>query len=149
METRTCYICHDEKELSADNFYMDSTESKGLQWRCKKCDNKGRASRKPRSYNRKYSAVYYWKGRYGITKDEYFTLLEKQGGVCAICKKPPLPTEYLAVDHKHNGNKCQKTDIRGLLHRTCNIAIGCFKDNPAICRQAADYLEKPALAPVP
>ena len=64
------------------------------------------------------------KTKFGISLEEYDELLEKQNGVCAICKEPntikgrggkPLP---LAIDHDHNTGK-----IRGLLCATCNIAI--------------------------
>lgn len=55
--------------------------------------------------------------RYGITLDQYRELLEYQGGVCAICGKPPTQrTGPLVVDHDHD-----TLTIDGLVHGSpCN-----------------------------
>lgn len=50
--------------------------------------------------------------------EEYNRRLEKQGGVCAICGRPPKPDRRLCVDHNH-GTKI----VRGLLCQTCNGRI--------------------------
>ncbi len=94
--------------------------------------------------------------RYGMTQAEYDAIFEAQGGVCAICKKPESrkpggghpqlgkgvrivgqtpESTTLAVDHDHETMK-----IRGLLCHGCNIALGHFKDDPALLRAAIDYL---------
>ena len=72
---------------------------------------------------------------YGITTPEYEAMLEKQGGVCVICGRPPK-TLRLHVDH------CHKTKaVRGLLCLRCNMMCGHLHDSPALFRRAADYLE--------
>jgi hypothetical protein len=74
---------------------------------------------------------------YGITQEQYDTMFEAQGGVCAICggKRRYL----LAVDHCHKTGR-----VRGLLCKLCNGRIlTAAKDDPAILRRAADYLELP------
>jgi hypothetical protein len=43
----------------------------------------------------------------------------------------------LAVDHDHKTGK-----IRGLLCRNHNTGLGLFRDDPAIIRQAAAYIER-------
>lgn len=43
------------------------------------------------------------KRRYGISLDQYVELLEAQGGVCAICRRPPR-SGTLRVDHAHDGD---------------------------------------------
>lgn len=77
---------------------------------------------------------------YGISLSEYRVLLVKQGGVCAICGKPPLggntSTHSLHVDHDHVTKR-----VRGLLCNRCNPAIGQFGDSPDLLRKAANYLE--------
>lgn len=74
--------------------------------------------------------------KYGMTEEDYNELLIIQGGLCAICKK--LPTEkYFVIDHCHNSLK-----IRGLIHRTCNTAIGLLNDDANLVRLALEYLEK-------
>jgi hypothetical protein len=54
--------------------------------------------------------------RYGLTLDQYVELLEAQGGVCAVCHKPPRHGEPLVVDHDHD-----TLTIDGLAHGSpCN-----------------------------
>jgi Recombination endonuclease VII len=73
---------------------------------------------------------------YKMTAFEYQLRLKEQGGVCAICRKPP-DSRPLVIDH------CHITGIiRGLLHQKCNTAIGLLGDNPELLRNAATYLEK-------
>ena len=82
-----------------------------------------------------------FKRNYGITLDDYYQLLKRQNGVCAICEKPEKTMhkdklKELAIDHNHETNK-----VRGLLCHYCNVAIGLLQDNPKLLRKAADYLE--------
>lgn len=76
--------------------------------------------------------------KYNITFDEFNALLDAQNGGCAICRYSDRsdPKFFPVVDH------CHATGIvRGLLCANCNHAIGKFKDNPALLRDAAQYLE--------
>lgn len=72
--------------------------------------------------------------RYGVTEEQYNELLEKQGGVCAICRK--VPDERLCVDHVHDLTK----RVRGLLCKPCNQALGLLKDNPEFVLRLHSYL---------
>jgi hypothetical protein len=83
---------------------------------------------------------------FGVSLDWYKAKLSEQGGACAICGNPEaathpktgLPREY-AVDH------CHKTGaVRALLCSKCNTGLGSFRDDPAILRAAASYLESHA-----
>ncbi len=60
----------------------------------------------------------------------YNYLYKKQDGKCAICK---THKEKLYVDHDH-----ETDNIRGLVCHECNVALGRFKDNPAIIQKAID-----------
>jgi DNA-directed RNA polymerase subunit RPC12/RpoP len=74
--------------------------------------------------------------KYGIKQADYERMLEAQGGVCAICKKPPKKI-HLNVDHDHKTKR-----IRGLLCPNCNRRlIGRFR-NATLFRIAAEYLER-------
>ncbi|WP_159083913.1 endonuclease VII domain-containing protein [Nocardioides terrigena] len=78
---------------------------------------------------------------YGLSHDDYLAMHDEQGGVCAICHEPEGMTykgkpKALCVDHDHETGK-----VRGLLCAACNFALGKFRDNPALLRAAADYLE--------
>ena len=82
---------------------------------------------------------------YGITVEDYYKMLSRQGGVCAICKsKTPSNRVYkytkqenFFVDHCHKTGK-----VRGLLCQKCNTGIGLFNDEITRLRSAADYLEE-------
>lgn len=71
---------------------------------------------------------------YGITIEEYETLLEKQKG-CAICGKK-VGLHNMPVDHDHVTMK-----VRGILCHWCNKGLGQFFDDPRILRSAAEYID--------
>ena len=80
--------------------------------------------------------------KFGISLAEYGKMLVAQGGKCAICEQEETEKrdgvlKSLAVDHDHETGA-----VRGLLCSPCNQAIGKLKDDPAILRRAADYIEK-------
>lgn len=77
----------------------------------------------------------YLRRKYGMTMAEYDALLERQGGVCAICGRPPRDDISLHVDHEHETGA-----IRGLLCFRCNNAVGDFDDDPVVLQRAGDYL---------
>jgi len=80
--------------------------------------------------------------KYGITKEDYDSLLDNQGGLCAICGKEETYTlagkpRPLSIDHDH-----ETGIVRGLLCNACNRAIGLMRNNPDIAMSAAEYLIK-------
>jgi hypothetical protein len=70
---------------------------------------------------------------YGLTFDDYDTMSDAQGGVCAICGCGPSDMCPLVVDHDH----CTKA-ARGLLCVTCNIRVGLVENS---MRNYRDYAE--------
>lgn len=72
--------------------------------------------------------------KFGLSIEEYERMEREQGGVCAICERPP-GKRRLAVDHDHDSGQ-----IRALLCAACNRAIGCMADDPALLELAAQYL---------
>lgn len=75
--------------------------------------------------------------RYGMDANDYFALLESQGGACAICRKLPKKTRRLCVDHCHSTGH-----VRGLLCDRCNGALGSFGDSVEVLMTAIRYLER-------
>jgi hypothetical protein len=77
---------------------------------------------------------------YGLTIDDYESLLKKQNYKCAICgsdnTKSKISNRFY-VDHDHETGK-----IRGLLCSNCNFALGHFNDNIDILLKAISYLEE-------
>lgn len=75
--------------------------------------------------------------RYGLTVEDYEKLLKAQGGVCAICGRPPKK-QRLAVDHDHLTKR-----VRGLLCAFCNGRIlGRLERSKTDPRKIVVYLEK-------
>lgn len=76
--------------------------------------------------------------RYGLSPEVYTMWLELQDHACALCyRKPEKP---LVPDHDH-----ATEGVRGFLCRSCNIALGQARDDPALLRRMADYVESHAL----
>lgn len=63
--------------------------------------------------------------KYGLTEADWRLLLEKQGGVCAVCKTEPKKGR-LCIDHEHVKGwskmppEQRKLYVRGLLDWFCN-----------------------------
>ena len=75
----------------------------------------------------------------GITQDDFDALLERQGGLCALCGgyNSRIDRE-LALDHDHNTGQ-----VRGLLCDRCNLALGWCFDDPDFLERAAIYVRGP------
>lgn len=69
---------------------------------------------------------------YGITEEQYRSMITKANGVCAICR---LKVSQLTVDHDHKTNR-----VRGMLCHKCNQAIGLFGENVKTMQRAIKYL---------
>lgn len=78
-----------------------------------------------------------WK-QYGInfTVEAYDAVLSVQGGVCALCRRPPAK-KLLAVDHDHRTGR-----IRGLLCVQCNTGLGKLGDTVEALERALAYLQR-------
>ena len=75
---------------------------------------------------------------YGITADDYATLLREQGGRCAICRARPK-SKRLAVDHDHRTGA-----VRGLLCSRCNHDLmGSAWDSLALVQALWHYMNTP------
>lgn len=70
--------------------------------------------------------------RYGLDSSDYESLIEDQGGKCAICHEK---LERPAIDHCHDSGR-----VRGILCYSCNSGMGKFSDSSELLRRALDYL---------
>ena len=111
-DRNTCKVCHSQygKDRRSNNPELRLKENEDMTWR-----------RRLREY--------------GVTKEEFYVIFEKQGGKCAICLDPI--TDKDSMDHCHNKNKA-----RGILCTNCNIALGQFKDSIENLKSAIKYLNK-------
>ena len=117
----TCKICKEEKSL--DLFYDMPGFEHGKDTRCKECHNKQRIENKAR----REKAI-----KNGLLYD---------GVPCQVCG---IHTELgsrtrnaSVVDHCH-----ETGDLRGILCKVCNTALGTLGDNAAGLRKALAYLER-------
>lgn len=72
---------------------------------------------------------------YGLSLAGYDQLLSQQGGVCAVCLRPPTGRR-LCVDHDHDTGV-----VRALLCNRCNTALGIMEENPDLLWKLLDYAE--------
>lgn len=118
---------------------MATSDTRVIDWDDKA--QKNAYTRAHRIQNPDHYANKYLLRDFGISLSEYNKLLALQKGVCAICHHAERVSrggklKRLAVDHDHSTGK-----IRALLCQHCNQAIGKMRDDPALLRAAAEYLE--------
>ena len=80
--------------------------------------------------------------RYGLTVEEYEARLAAQGGVCIICGMPPKENGQRAASRLHVDHDHVTGANRDLICNNCNRGLGYFKDDPALMRAAAEYIER-------
>ena len=121
----------------------------GRRWLCKECVNASQRARYCPERNRKYKQKYdaqdplrkrrsVLKTLYGLTLEDFDTLLQKQNNRCAICNTttPGGRWQTFHIDHCH-----ETKQIRGLLCTSCNNGLGRFKHDSALLQKAALYLK--------
>lgn len=156
---KRCRHCGELKAL--DDFYRSPGMKDGHRHDCKACNlaaKKARYEADPQkaiarvkkwqqenadrlnAYRREYNATpkrrrkgrdAYYQRTYGISADEFDLLLEKQGGVCAICA---------GADPKHLDHDHVTGAIRGILCVNCNHGLGKFFDDVELLERAVAYL---------
>lgn len=77
-----------------------------------------------------------------LTRDQYQDWLDRQDGYCKICGMPAADRNG-HTDHDHATGQ-----LRDLLCSGCNTGLGGFRDDPALLRAAADYIERHRAMPV-
>lgn len=126
-----CPDCGEVKP--AEDFPRNRSRPSGRHCYCKACNNaRNRESIQRLHGNRRH---YHLTARYGIGEDDVRALIEEQGGVCPICRRPD-PTH---VDHDHRTGR-----VRAILCGACNAGLGQFKDDPVRIRNAIAYLSRHA-----
>ena len=148
MDNKVCIKC--QQLLPLANFYKEPRVKSGHTGRCKLCTksaaNTYYSNNKENVLNRIHSSYCPAKARndklkrtYGLSSEDYETMLTNQKHRCLICGSTDSyhNSGKFVVDHCHSTNQ-----IRGLLCSHCNFGIGHFKDNSETLRSAASYLER-------
>jgi Recombination endonuclease VII len=126
---KQCNSCGKTKPTSM--FYKDLGIADGHATLCKSCrdvamrkwreehrEEYNKYMREFRAGNKDWAKDTDLKRTYGIGLEDYKRMLEEQGHVCKLCKKPPQGKRPLVVDHNH-----ETGEIRGLLCYGCNRKI--------------------------
>lgn len=71
--------------------------------------------------------------RYNLSESEFFSMVEACNGKCGIC----MDRDFEAIDHDHETGQ-----VRGLLCKQCNMALGGFRDSIESLEAAITYLKK-------
>lgn len=122
MATKRCPKCNSTKKVN--QFSKNRTVADGLSSWCKVCHSE-------------FRRAWVLKKKYGISVEEYYDMLDAQGGVCSICGKAPKK-KRLAVEHCH---ACGK--VRSLACSRCNYyAIGRLGEDPNFYAKIAEYLRE-------
>lgn len=138
---KTCSRCDAEKPLS--EFYAlkpghGGRVNPGHFSECKAC-NSARASAWSKAKRADDPSFYrrsHLRSLYGITPEQFDSMLTEQNGKCAICgTTEPGGKGRFHVDHSHADKQ-----VRALLCHGCNTGIGSLGDDPDRLMAAAAYL---------
>lgn len=132
---KECGRCH--KNLSIQSFSINRARKDGLSGICRQCtsdhfktqyhnDVEFRSRDQARSlkwHAEKYHTDPVWRQKklnqklktYGITRDVYDQMLQRQNGICPLCLQPMREP---CIDHDHETGK-----VRGLICHTCNAHL--------------------------
>lgn len=119
--SKKCICCKELKPLSEFYEYKNKNRYHSLCNECKK--------EKFKQYQKNFGRF----KRHGITKIVYNEMYDKQNGKCYICENT---YDNLYIDHNHNTG-----EVRKLLCRDCNSALGLIKENKKTINNMKKYIE--------
>jgi len=114
---KTCRTAQSRDRWARDAALREATAERKRNWRRANPD-------KARAEDRR--------NNYGVLEPEFRAMLAAQENRCAICRS----ADPNCVDHCHATGR-----FRGVLCRRCNAGLGQFRDEPALMRAAARYVE--------
>ncbi|MFX0188518.1 MAG: endonuclease VII domain-containing protein [Candidatus Hodarchaeota archaeon] len=120
---KVCSNCREEKKATSKYFHLNCTSMDGLHPECKEC-------RKERD------RWYYIKKKYGLTKEDFYAMLESQDYLCEICEREFDDKIRPQIDHNHKTG-----EVREILCAPCNALIGLANDDIRILKNAIEYLK--------
>jgi hypothetical protein len=125
--------CGQEYPATTEYWSPNKLGKYGLRPMCKECCNQNARNK---------NSLLPTRSRYIKFSELYNRMMEKQGGVCAVCKMPETRRSLtgqispLAVDHDHETGR-----IRALLCSKCNTSLGMMGEDPDRIRALAEYAE--------
>lgn len=139
--TKRCSKCGQLR--SAADFSRDRRARDGMHCICQPCRRvRARAKYKAQNEIRERYRRAHIRRTYDLTPAQYDAMVAAQNGACAICCNRLETGRGTNVDHCHVTGR-----VRSILCMTCNIAIGGARDDPALLRAMADYVEQHRATP--
>lgn len=128
---KQCTKCGETKKLI--EFHKDNRAKSGRQSSCIEC------GKLEHQRLRGYYRDWHLQNKYGITHKDYLQLKESQDNKCKICgiAEEHCENQRFAVDHDHDSG-----EVRGLLCKKCNQAIGLLQDSSSFAKAAYRYLKE-------
>lgn len=140
-EKKWCGRC--QRWLPLTHFSANRIKWDGLQERCDECrkthyNEVGKFTKTipPLEVRRQRHRIQVIKS-YGITEEEFNSMLERQEGKCAICGTTDWGKPSPSIDHDHKTGK-----VRALLCNRCNRVLGLAEDSPELLSMMSNYLKK-------
>ena len=139
LETRVCRVCGKEKNL-VDEYYLsrkDPTLPSSYSYECKEC-----VVKRTTAYNKKNAygvRSRYLRRNYGIGLEDYERISAEQNHSCAICKATEAGGKFnkrFFIDRTPSGT------VRGLLCKSCKVALAEVGDNIHTLETMIEYLHK-------
>ena len=136
IRSRVWFEKNKEKAYATDKAWREANPERTAAI-CKKSKQLARAKNPDLWKRKRRNESLRWK--YGITIEEYESMVQSQNNVCEICQGTDdhRKNGHLSVDHNH-----ETGDVRGLLCGHCNSLIGYAAENSDVLSSAMLYLEK-------
>lgn len=127
VEYHKAYYLANKEKIKANNAKNYSANAKEIKEK----------KRLYRNANKEKVAISKRKSKYGISAEKFMEMVRLQNNKCAICGEEMIGYNNQCVDHNHSTGI-----IRGLLCNPCNRALGYFKDDIEIIKNAVDYMRR-------
>lgn len=121
-KTGWCRSCYEKDLITRNTDYAERQKANSREW-----------AKNNKTVKRYYDWSYHILQTYGISAEQYHTMLENQGGGCKLCGRKPVKNK-LPVDHDHSNGR-----VRGILCTPCNRAVGIVEKN---IDKLVDYLKE-------
>lgn len=135
--TKRCRVCYNKwKDQTKDDRKRKSDEYRRRWYQENKPRLLIKAVERSKTLTFSKRKDYTIKSKYGVSIEQYNSMLIKCNNKCQICGKSHSEEKPLHIDHCH----LTKT-VRGLLCRNCNFGLGNFCDNIQNIKNALKYLQ--------
>lgn len=130
-----CISCNTNRAVAYKEKYPERVKETNKVWRANNKDVKAEYNRRYNLQNQEAIKNNRYIYKYNITLEEFRCMVAQQGGRCRVCDEQE--GESLHIDHNHATG-----EIRGLLCKSCNMALGLFNDDAKSLQGAINYINE-------